>query len=54
MTRAATFRTAAVVAALLMAALMIMTASRAAFTNPTSNDANYATSGSVNLTEATA
>lgn len=49
MTRATTFRTTAIIGAFLLALLMIMTVSRAAFSDPTSNDANYVAAGSVIL-----
>ncbi len=49
MTRATTFRAAAVFGGFLLAILMVMSASRALFFNPTSNDANAWTSGSVVL-----
>lgn len=49
MTRATTFRTTAIIGAFLLALLMIMTVSRAAFSDPTSNDANYVAAGSVVL-----
>jgi hypothetical protein len=49
MTRATTFRAAAVFGGFLLAILMVMSASRALFTNPTSNDANAWTSGNVVL-----
>ena len=49
MTRATTFRAAAVFGGFLLAILMVMSASRALFTNPTSNDANAFTSGNVVL-----
>jgi hypothetical protein len=49
MTRATTFRTTAVIGAFLLALLMIMTVSRAAFSDPTSNDANLVGAGSVVL-----
>ena len=52
MTRATTFRAAAVVGGFLIAVLMILTVSRAAFTNPTSNDGNSFTSGHVTLVNA--
>jgi len=49
MTHATTFRAAAVVGGFLIAILLVMTASRAAFTDPTSNDANLVGAGSVYL-----
>ncbi len=49
MTRATTFRTTAVIGAFLLALLMIMTVSRAAFSDPTSNDANFVGAGTVVL-----
>lgn len=49
MTRATTFRATAIVGGFLLAILMIMTVSRAAFSDPTSNDGNYVASGSVVL-----
>lgn len=49
MTRATTFRTTAVIGAFLLALLMIMTVSRAAFSDPTSNDDNVVGAGSVVL-----
>jgi len=51
-TRTATFRGAAVLGAMLLAALMIMTASRAAFTDLASNDGNSWTAGTVSLHDA--
>jgi len=51
MTRAATFRTAAVLGAFLIAALMIMSASRAAFTDSTDNQNNTFATGDVVLTD---
>ena len=49
MTRATTFRAVAVFSGFLIAILMVMSVSRALFTNPTSNDANAWTSGNVVL-----
>ncbi len=49
MTRATTFRAVAVFSGFLIAILMVMSVSRALFTNPTSNDENAWTSGSVVL-----
>ena len=49
MTRATTFRAVAVFSGFLIAFLMVMSVSRALFTNPTSNDANAWTSGNVVL-----
>lgn len=49
MTRVATFRAVAVFSGFLIAILMVMSVSRAIFTNPTSNDANAWTSGNVVL-----
>ncbi|GMQ86454.1 MAG: hypothetical protein BMS9Abin07_2033 [Acidimicrobiia bacterium] len=49
MTRATTFRVAAVFSGFLIAILMIMTASRAVFTDPTSNDGNAVAAGTVVL-----
>lgn len=49
MTRATTFRTTAVIGGLLLAMLMIMTVSRAAFSDVTSNDDNSVAAGSVVL-----
>ena len=49
MTRATTFRAVAVFSGFLIAILMVMSVSRALFTNPTSNDANSLTSGHVIL-----
>lgn len=51
MSRATSFRAAALFGALLLVALMIMTASRAAFSDPTSNDANSVAVGTVILTD---
>jgi hypothetical protein len=48
-TRATTFRAVAVFSGFLIAILMVMSVSRALFTNPTSNDANAWTSGNVVL-----
>lgn len=52
MTRAATFRAAAALGAMLLAALMIMTASRAAFTDTTDNSGNSWSAGTVVLDSA--
>lgn len=52
MTRAATFRAAAVLGAMLLAAVMILTASRAAFTDLASNDGNAWSTGTVALHDA--
>jgi hypothetical protein len=49
MTRATTFRAAAIFSGFLIAILMVMSVSRAMFTNPTSNDDNSWTSGEVVL-----
>jgi len=49
MTKATTFRTTAIIGAVLLTLLMIMTVSRAAFSDPTSNNANYVAAGSVVL-----
>ena len=52
MTRATTFRTTAIIGAFLLALLMIMTVSRAAFSDPTSNDGNYVDAGDGGYTSA--
>ncbi len=49
MTRATTFRTTAIVGGFLLALLMIMTMSRAAFSDLTSNDGNSVAAGTVVL-----
>lgn len=49
MTRTTTLRAAAVFSGFIIAILMVMTSSRALFTDPTSNDANAVSSGSVSL-----
>lgn len=51
MTRATTFRATAIVGGVLLAILMIMTVSRAAFTDTTSNAGNSWESGEVVLTD---
>jgi len=51
MTRATTFRATAVIGGVLLAILMIMTVSRAAFSDTTSNEANEWSSATVNLTD---
>ncbi len=51
MTRATTFRATAVIGGVLLAMLMIMTVSRAAFSDPTANDGNSFTAGNVELTD---
>ncbi|MEN8235060.1 MAG: hypothetical protein ABFR89_09095 [Actinomycetota bacterium] len=51
MTRATTFRATAIVGGFLLALLMIMTVSRAAFSDTTSNDSNAWDSGTVVLTD---
>lgn len=51
MTRATTFRATAIVGGFLLAILMIMTVSRAAFTDTTSNANNVWETGTVSLTD---